>query len=136
MKLIKCPRCELNYMYENETMCSVCRKDVRGEPEPDDMIELCSECGENPVIPGQEVCAFCLKEMQRRSEDSHSDDGVSDPSSRDLDIDTVSSMEEIEMDVDPDGAENFGEDDDMFDSDDMEDEEEEDELSKEESDEV
>ena len=75
MKLIKCPRCELNYMYENEGMCSVCRKDVRGEPEPDDMIELCSECGENPVIPGQEVCAFCLKELQRRS-DEGVDDGV------------------------------------------------------------
>ena len=126
MKLIKCPRCELNYMYENETMCSVCRKDVRGEPEPDDMIELCSECGENPVIPGQEVCAFCLKEMQRRSEDSHSDDGVSDPSSRDLDIDTVSSMEEIEMDVGDDVGEDFDEDDDMFRDDEEEEEEQED----------
>ena len=126
MKLIKCPRCELNYMYENEGMCSVCRKDVRGEPEPDDMIELCSECGENPVIPGQEVCAFCLKELQRRS-DEGVDDGVSDPRSRDIDIGSVSSMEEIEVDVGGEDGENFAEDDDMFDEEDKEEEDEEDE---------
>lgn len=129
MKLIKCPRCELNYMFENETMCSVCKKDVKGEQEPDDMIELCSECGENPVIPGQEVCAFCLKEMQRRSEVSANDDGVSDPTAQDLDIDSVSSMEEIEM-ADDDGGENFG--DEEFDDEDKEDEEE----DKDEEDEV
>ncbi len=129
MKLIKCPRCELNYMYENEKMCSVCRRDVRGEPEPDDMIELCSECGENPVIPGQEVCAFCLKEMQRRSEENANDDGVSDPSSRDLDMGGVSSMEEIEVDVDDD-SERFDEDDDMFDD---EEDEEDDDLADDEN---
>lgn len=121
MKLIKCPRCELNYMFENETMCSVCRKDVQGEQEIDDMIELCSECGENPVIPGQEVCAFCLKEIKRRAESSVNDDGMSDPSSRDLDIDSVSSMEEIEMDVGAEGDEDFSEDDDMFKDDDLDD---------------
>ena len=122
MKLIKCPRCELNYMYENEVMCSVCRRDVQGEQESDDMIELCSECGENPVIPGQEVCAFCLKEIQRRAEGSANDDGVNDPTSRDLDIDSVSSMEEIEMDV-GDDDEDFSDDDDMFKDDEFSDEE-------------
>ena len=115
MKLVKCPRCELNYMFENEVMCSVCRNDVQGEQEIDDMIELCSECGENPVIPGQEVCAFCLKEIQHRAENSINDDDGSDPTSRDLDIDSVSSMEEIEMDVGGEGGEDFSDDDDMFD---------------------
>ena len=123
MKLIKCPRCELNYMYENEVMCSVCRKDVQGEKEADEMIELCSECGENPVIPGQEVCAFCLKEMQRRAESSAAEDDGTDPSSHDLDIDSVSSMEEIEMNVDDEDARNFG-DDEMFDDEDDEEEDE------------
>ncbi len=135
MKLIKCPRCELNYMFENEVMCSVCRKDVQGEQEIDDMIELCSECGENPVIPGQEVCAFCLKEIQRRAEANVNDDGTSDPS-RDLDIDSVSSMEEIEMDVNSDD-EDFSEDDDMFKDDDLgEEEQDEHEESVDEADEV
>ena len=99
MKLIKCPRCELNYIYENETMCAVCRKDVRGEKEPEEMLELCSECGENPVVPGQEVCAFCLKEMQRRN-DSIGDSPEGEASARDLENEAVSSMDEIEMDED------------------------------------
>ncbi|MBR4235330.1 MAG: hypothetical protein IKR85_04625 [Clostridia bacterium] len=123
MKLIKCPRCELNYMYENETMCSVCRKDVKGEQESDEIIELCSECGENPVIPGQEVCAFCLKEMQRRTEASANDDGVNDPTARDLDIDSVSSMDEIEMSVDDADEDVFTDDEDFEDEDGEEDDE-------------
>ena len=50
MALIKCPRCELNYINEEEKICSVCRREVRGETEQYDMIELCSECGEHPVV--------------------------------------------------------------------------------------
>ena len=64
MALVKCPRCELNYMNDTDTMCSVCRREVRGESEQFEMIELCSECGENPVVPGQELCASCLKECR------------------------------------------------------------------------
>ena len=67
MALVKCPRCELNYMNDTDEMCSVCRREVRGESEQFDMIELCSECGENPVVPGYELCAGCLKELQRRT---------------------------------------------------------------------
>ena len=65
MGLVKCPRCELNYMNDTDKMCSVCRREVRGESENFEMIELCSECGENPVVPGQELCASCLKERAR-----------------------------------------------------------------------
>ena len=53
MTLVKCPRCELNYMNEGEKMCSVCRKELRGDTEQYDVIELCSECGENPAVPGR-----------------------------------------------------------------------------------
>ena len=67
MALVKCPRCELNYMNDTDKMCSVCRREVRGESEQFEMIEMCSECGENPVVPGQELCAYCLKELARRS---------------------------------------------------------------------
>ena len=94
MSLIKCPRCELNYMLDTEKMCSVCRREVRGESEQYEMIELCSECGENPVVPGQELCAYCLKELAHRDTDSQNDDeGVSDAAS--IGIDSVSTMDEI-----------------------------------------
>ena len=122
MSLIKCPRCELNYMNDTDKMCSVCRREVRGESESFDMIEMCSECGENPVVPGQELCAYCLKELARRTDESTDD--VVEPTAANIEIDSVSSMDEIELDIpeDMDGEVFDGEDDE-----DKEDDEEEDE---------
>ena len=98
MALVKCPRCELNYMNDTDTMCSVCRREVRGESEQFEMIELCSECGENPVVPGQELCAACLKEQARRTESMDSDETIErEPAS--IEIDSVSTMDEIQLDI-------------------------------------
>ena len=120
MKLIKCPRCELNYMNETDKMCSVCRREVRGEVEQFEMIEMCSECGENPVVPGQELCAYCLKEQTRRSAVS-TDDAI-EPSATSIEIDSVSSMDEIELDMnDSIDGESFDDDKDFFDDDDEDD---------------
>ena len=99
MSLIKCPRCELNYMLDTEKMCSVCRREVRGESEQYDMIELCSECGENPVVPGQELCAYCLKELAQRNNEAQEDETVV-TGAADIGIDSVSTMDEIELDID------------------------------------
>ena len=120
--MVKCPRW-VYYMNEGEKMCSVCRKELHGESEQYDVIELCSECGENPVVPGQELCAYCLKEFARRNSDT-SEDGVSDSSSMELDaMDAVSSMNEIDLGDDlPDedfGDESFEEDLDDEDKDDL-----------------
>ena len=97
MALVKCPRCELNYMNDTDKMCSVCRREVRGETEQFEMIELCSECGENPVVPGQELCAYCLKEQARRNEIDTDEDVQHEPAS--IEIDSVSTMDEIELDI-------------------------------------
>lgn len=99
MNLIKCPRCELNYMLDTDKMCSVCRREVRGESEQYEMIELCSECGENPVVPGQDLCSYCLKELsQHSSADTQADDAVVGEAAN-IGIDSVSNMEEIELDI-------------------------------------
>ena len=122
MSLVKCPRCELNYMNDTDKMCSVCRREVRGESEQFEMIEMCSECGENPVVPGQELCAYCLKELSRRS-DVNPDDSV-EPGATSIEIDSVSSMEEIELDLSGDlDGETFDDDDADFDDEDEEEEE-------------
>ena len=115
MGLIKCPRCELNYMLDTEKICSVCRREVRGESEQYDMVELCSECGENPVVPGQDLCAYCLKELaQRASEDQNEENVVTDAA--DIGIDSVSTMDEIELDIDESiDGESFDDDKDFFD---------------------
>ena len=124
MGLIKCPRCELNYMLDTDKMCSVCRREVRGESEQDEMIELCSEGGENPVVPGQELCAYCLKELaQSSNSDTQSDETVVSDAAN-IGIDSVSTMDEIELDIGGDmDDEQFDEkDDDFFADDDDEDE--------------
>ena len=129
MGLIKCPRCELNYMLDTEKMCSVCKRDVRGESEQDEMVELCSECGENPVVPGQELCAYCLKELSQRDSYTQSEETVVTDTSTIAGIDSVSTMDEIELDLDDDmGGESFAEDDDGFFGDD-DDEDDEDDMS-------
>ena len=110
MSLIKCPRCELNYMNDTDKMCSVCRREVRGESESFEMIEMCSECGENPVVPGQELCSYCLKEQARRNTLSSTDDTI-EPEAASIDMGSVSGMDEIELDIDSDlDDEAFGED--------------------------
>ena len=121
MGLIKCPRCELNYMLDTEQFCSVCRREVRGESEQYDMVELCSECGENPVVPGQELCAYCLKELSQRASESQTEESVVTDAS-DIGIDSVSTMDEIELDIDESiDGETFDDDKDFFDDDDDED---------------
>ena len=133
MKLVKCPRCELNYIYEGEKICSVCKRDVKGEVEQDDMIELCSECGEHPVIPGQEICVYCMKEMQRRTNMGNDDSVSVVPDEPNLNIDSLSTMDEITIDS-PDGEdvpfddadESFGDEDDENEDDENENDEDDD----------
>ena len=121
MAIRKCPRCELNYITDNEKICSVCRREVRGESEHYEMIELCSECGENPVVPGKELCAECLKEQQRHSSVS-TDDSVTHEGAN-VGIDSVSTMDEIELDL---YSDSFDEDEEDFEDEDDFDEEDED----------
>ena len=131
MALVKCPRCELNYMNDTDKMCTVCRREVRGETEQFEMIELCSECGENPVVPGQELCAFCLKEQSKRSETMDGDENIEhEPTS--IEIDSVSTMDEIELDIGGDLDDDVFEDDPDFVDDDDEDDEDEDDEEEEE----
>ena len=101
MALVKCPRCELNYILDGGDLCTVCRKEVHGGSEQDDIAELCSECGENPVVPGGELCLSCLKEMARRLSPSATEDDLV-PDETTLEIDSVSTMDEIVIDIDDD----------------------------------
>ena len=58
MGYIKCPRCELNYMPDTERYCQVCKREMRGEDEHEEL-ELCSACGEHPVVPGDTFESSC-----------------------------------------------------------------------------
>lgn len=101
MGFIKCPRCELNYIREEELYCPVCKREMKGESH-DDPFELCSICNENPVMPGKDVCYMCYKEMNQQQ--GLRDDAIEEQESPDvsLDMEDVSEMEEIELDGLPD----------------------------------
>lgn len=101
MGFIKCPRCELNYIREEEQYCSVCKREMKGEVH-EDPFELCSICNENPVMPGKDVCLMCYKEMKQQQ--GLHDTSVEEAETPDvsLDMEDVSEMQEIELDALPD----------------------------------
>ena len=126
MAWVICPRCELNYIQEGEKMCDVCRKEVRGEQEVEELIEMCSECGEHPALPGSELCAFCLKEMNHHDTNSTDEDtGMMPDEAAVVGIGSVTNMEEIELDI---GDDEFEGEKMVFDDEDDEDQEDEDEI--------
>ena len=110
MGFIKCPRCELNYIREEEQYCSVCKREMKGESH-DDPFELCSICNENPVMPGKDVCYMCYKEMtQQQGLRDETLDEAEAPDVNHHDMEDVSEMEEIELDGLPeDMPEDIGE---------------------------
>lgn len=100
MALVKCPRCELNYIQEGEGYCKICKREMKGEGQREE-IEMCTVCNEAPALPGKDVCLFCLKEMNANN--SRNEDGQDvrvDEAA--LSIDPVSSMDEIIPEIEED----------------------------------
>ena len=63
----KCPKCELNYIRDDEKLCNVCQRSSRHEPEPEEDL-MCIECGEHPALKGRDLCAYCYKESLRQEQ--------------------------------------------------------------------
>ncbi|MDR1599750.1 MAG: hypothetical protein LBS11_07770 [Oscillospiraceae bacterium] len=95
MTLKKCPRCELNYIMDGEKYCTVCRREIKGEPERESY-EICSVCNENPVLPGKDMCIFCMKELGRAEPSA---DGELGADAGDMEMGSVATMDEIAMDM-------------------------------------
>ena len=111
MNLIKCPRCDLNYIREDEKYCKVCLRELKGEKHAEE-VELCSICNEEPVLPGKDICLFCLKEMNK-SNSADETDTETDAENVDTntigDMDAVSGMDEIIPEVEEEDAKEYGE---------------------------
>ena len=104
MNLIKCPRCDLNYIREDEKYCKVCLRELKGESRSEE-IELCSICNEEPALPGKDVCLFCLREMNKSNsaEESETETEAESVDTNAIgDMDDVSSMDEIIPEVEED----------------------------------
>ena len=114
MQLVKCPRCDLNYIREDEKYCKVCLRELKGEKNSDE-VELCSICNEEPALPGRDVCLFCLKEMNKsNSLPEEQEEETTEPVDTNSigDMDSVSGMDEIIPEVEDDSdipSQEFGE---------------------------
>ena len=114
MQLIKCPRCDLNYIREDEKYCKVCLRELKGEKNTEE-VELCSICNEEPALPGRDVCIFCLKEMNKSNslpEEQEEENAEPVDTSSIGDMDSVSGMDEIILEVEDDSdipSQEFGE---------------------------
>ena len=64
-------------------------------------MELCTVCNEAPALPGKDVCLFCLKEMNANNE-REEEEQEARVTETTLDIDPVSSMDEIIPEIDED----------------------------------
>lgn len=101
MKLVKCPRCDLNYIREDEKYCKVCLREMKGEPANDDM-ELCSVCNAAPALPGKDVCLSCLKEMQSGGGCEEVEDAPVSVDESTIGLNSVSTMDEIIPEIEED----------------------------------
>ena len=112
MNLVKCPRCDLNYIREDEKYCKVCLRELKGESNEDE-VELCSICNEEPALPGRDVCLFCLKEMNKSNsapdDDTESERNENVDTSNIGDMDSVSGMDEIIPEVEEEETDEFEE---------------------------
>ena len=113
----KCPRCELNYILEEEDYCEVCKAELKGiDTNIDDEEEIiCPKCKQNYVEPGEKYCLACLQKMQGNWDDSKSDIEEDD------ELTSLSEMEEQEWaddDIDSfDDNDSFGNEADFIDRD-------------------
>lgn len=88
-KYKKCPRCELNYIKEEEDYCQVCKTEMKLAPDDslsDDM-ELCPVCGQNFMSVDQVMCDDCAKKRTLDDVVDEIDDDSQETGSKDEDWD-------------------------------------------------
>ena len=94
MNLVKCPRCDLNYILDTEKLCKVCLREMKGTHVEDEM-EMCSVCNAAPAMPGHDVCLSCLKEMNNTTSDEDVEENQAVVDESTIGLNSMSSMDEI-----------------------------------------
>ncbi len=135
MNLIKCPRCDLNYIREDEKYCKICLREMKGEKQEEE-VELCSICNEEPALPGKDVCLFCLKEMNKSNSEEETETAEAVDTNNIGDMDDVSGMDEIIPEVEEENSSEFTEMEEELSLEDVREDEERDEAEEDENDEL
>ncbi|MDE6757758.1 MAG: hypothetical protein K2J89_00600 [Clostridia bacterium] len=135
-KYIKCPRCELNWILEENEYCDVCKAElgVKGftllEDEDEDM--LCPVCGVNYIEHGERMCSEC-RSKQKDDVNFESDTSSSDEEHSDVEVISFDELEQEETDDKFDIYDDSFDDPDGFADSDFDNEEEENEDEDDES---
>ena len=109
MRVVLCPRCELNYITGNDEYCKVCMQELRGALQAEEP-DLCSVCNMNPVLPGRDICEACLREMSESAvEDAPDTEEDRSANAEEIaQMDSISQMDDILPDVKSDDNKEYG----------------------------
>ena len=113
-KYKKCPRCELNYILQEEEMCDICKAELGLDSrivllddiiDDDEPLKLCPVCRTSYIGMDEEMCENCLSNYKRGSGelDEDNDDWrtyLDDVDTKDTEEDDVIPLEEMEEDPD------------------------------------
>lgn len=78
--LIRCPRCELNYIQKKDKFCAICKQEMKpiaaNHLSVVDELEVCPICRTNLIHADQIMCVTCSRE--KRYEDSEDAEFIRD----------------------------------------------------------
>ena len=129
-KFVKCPRCELNYIREDQQYCDICKAELGIGPElvfavdseKEVKTRLCPICKTNEIGENEDMCEKCRENLEFKDDqiDYDNDEGWKDFVNDDQEAEQAESEEEISLSK---LAEEEAALDDDFNDDDIEDEE-------------
>ena len=136
-KYKKCPRCEINYILEEEEYCEICKQELSGAKhiddddidEVDDETGLCPICRKNYLNDGETVCEACARRDEYAQSSLNDDIDEEEPEEPEEDLESGGD-DDWELSLEEMQDEEFS--DEAFD----EDEQEEEDVSEEELDEL
>ena len=113
-KYKKCPRCELNYILQEEEMCDICKAELGMESrivllddiiDDDEPLKLCPVCKTSYIGMDEDMCENCLVSYKRASGEMDEDNDdwrtyLDDEDTKDTEEDDVIPLEEMEEDDD------------------------------------
>ena len=73
MKYKRCPRCELNYVPWEDSLCGVCSKELAGQydaDEDDTLFDMCPYCEKNRLPYGAVRCPACEQKQADAAADA------------------------------------------------------------------
>ncbi len=114
-KYKKCPRCELNYITQDQDMCDICKAELGLDSkivllddiiDDDEPLKLCPVCKTAYIGLDEEMCESCLANEQQSHEETIDDDNddwrtyLDDEDTEPTEEEDVIPLEELEKDDD------------------------------------